>query len=502
MSDALGRKSIEPYIPDSIEYYPHQIEGIRRMVRMRSVLLADDMGLGKSLQAITLFALDVKQGIGTKCLIVCPASLKTNWENEFNSFTNGISVMTIRNTRNGATGPLNTRDSKRKFIEHFKNASGPRVLITNYEQLPTMIDEYNSVNWDMIIFDEAHMIKNPKSKRTRAAHKLSTHRSILLTGSPILNHVNDLWSLLFRIAPNQVESYYKFINRYAVFGGYMDRQITGIKNERELNARLSDVMVRRLKEDVLDLPDVVYTTRTVELLNSQSALYKEVVNNMQLTTRDEVEEIDNPLHKYTRLKQICGTTSSFIDKDDSGKLDMAIWDAEDIIVNNEERVVAFTQFREVQAAYVKRLETLAMKGSIKSGPKFPVYILNGDVPTDDRQSIVDQWSKSDKPGILVCMFQVAGIGLNMTAGRYGQFIDKLFVPDLNKQAVDRMHRIGASKTQPITIIEYLARNTVEDRVEQILKQKKKVSRQLLESDPLVQSAIKQALKEEKEKHSK
>lgn len=495
---AAQRKSIEPYIPDDVEYYQHQADGIRRMIRMRSVLLADDMGLGKSLQAISLFAIDVFQGYSDKCLVICPASLKTNWENEFKKFTRDISIQVIRTT----TGVSATKAHKRKLIEEFKNAHGPRVLITNYEQISGMLDEYKSVRWDMIIFDEAHMIKNPKAKRTRACHALSTRRALLLTGSPVLNHVNDLWALLFRIAPNSMESYYKFVNRYAVFGGWQDKQITGVKNERELNSRLQDIMVRRLKEDVLDLPEVVYTTRIVELANNQQKLYKEVITNMQLTDRDgEIEDIDNQLTKYLRLKQICGTTKTFMDKDESGKLDSAEWDAEDIIINSGERVVAFTQFRSVQDAFVERMTKIANSMTGGKGPRFPIYVLNGDIPIDDRQGIVDEWSKSDRPGLIVCMFQVAGIGLNMTSSRYGLFLDKLVVPSLNKQAVDRMHRIGADRTQPVTIIEYLAKDTVEERVEEILKQKKKVSKQLLEDDEVNKLAIKQALLEEKKKNA-
>lgn len=483
------RKSLEPYIPDDLTYYPHQIEGIRRMCKMRSVLLADDMGLGKSLQAITLFAIDVKQGYSEKCLIVCPASLKANWENEVLKFTRGINVMTIRTD---TSGKALTKEVKRKYLQDFENATGPRVLITNYEQLVGMTKEYCNISWDMIIFDEAHMIKNHRAKRTQAALKLSTRRSILLTGSPILNHVNDLWALLKRIAPNEIETYYSFLQRYAVYGGYMDKQIVSIKNEAELRARLSDVMVRRLKEDVLDLPEVTYTTRTVDLIRSQIKLYKEVVSQMQLTSDDgEVEEIQNHLTKFLRLKQVCGTTRSFNSKDDSGKLDMAEWDAEDICSRGE-RIVAFTQFRDVQEAYVDRLTT-------RKTFKYPIYVLNGDVDIDDRQKIVDAWAK-DTPGIIICMYQVAGVGLNMTAARFGQRIDKLWNPSLNKQAVDRMHRIGADKTKPVTIIDYLTRDTVEDRVEQILSTKTKISNQLLELDSLATAAIKQALKEEKKKY--
>ena len=466
------------------------------MITMRNVLLADDMGLGKSLSAITLFALDVYQGYSKTCLVVCPASLKANWENEFRKFTKQITISRIGQT---SGTPSATKDAKRKVIEKFAALDEPRVMITNYEQVASMLEDYKKIRWDMVILDEAHMIKNPKAKRTRAVQALQTRRSILLTGSPVLNHVNDLWSLMRQVVgPDSMESYYRFVNRYARFGGWQDKQIIGVKNERELNARIQNIMVRRLKEDVLDLPEVVYTQRVIDLGKTQAKLYREIFNNMQLTKSDgEIEEIDNILTKYLRLKQVCGTTAAFIDKDDSGKLDAALWDALDILTGNKEKVVVFTQFRAIQEAFRLRLESARGKHAPKMGPAFNIYVIHGDIDSDTRQEIVNQWADDPKPSIILCMFQVAGVGLNMTAARYGLMVDKLYVPDLNKQAVDRMHRIGADKTQPVTIIEYIARDTVEHRVEEILKQKSKVSKELLEDNEVHKLAIKQAILDEK-----
>lgn len=494
----MQRKSMEPFIKDSVNYYNHQIEGIRKMAHMRSFLLADDMGLGKSLQAITVFAIDVKRGIGRTCLIVCPASLKQNWKNEFDMFTGGIEVRLVSNAGH-------SKATRMKQIEKFSMLTGPKVLVVNYEQVVSHLEELNRCNFDVVIFDEAHMLKSPKAKRTLACHKLITHRAFLLTGSPILNHVNDLWSLCERVIPGMFGSYYKFLNRYAVYGGYQNKQITSVKNEQELRDKLQSIMIRRLKEDVLDLPEVQFINRSVELLPKQKKLYNEVVQNMQLTNDSDPanpEDIQNALTKFLRLKQICGTSATVTDVDVSGKLDTAVFDAE-TLMDDGHRVVAFTQFRGVQKAYVDRLNSRAALGSkLKpagapaQGNKFPVYVLNGDVPIDERQEVVRQWSLSAKPGILVCIFSVAGVGLNMTAARHGQFLDKLFTPALNKQAVDRMHRIGSDLTQPVQIFEYLCKDTAEERVEKILKAKKKVSDQLVETDQLTKRMLMEIMKQE------
>jgi SNF2 family DNA or RNA helicase len=166
-----------------------------------------------------------------------------------------------------------------------------------------------------------------------------------------------------------------------------------------------------------------------------------------------------------RLKQICGTTVTFTGKDDSSKLDVAVEDACEIVGNNH-RLVVFTQFRDVLEAFCTRLDA-AM-------PDTPIWELHGDIPQHDRQPYVRQWSTHPKAGVIVCMLQVAGVGLNMTAARHAQFLDKLWTPGMNQQAIDRLHRIGASETQPVQILEYHMKGTVETRVEQILRTKSKL----------------------------
>jgi SNF2 family DNA or RNA helicase len=291
----------------------------------------------------------------------------------------------------------------------------------------------------------------------------------------MLNHVNNLWALLNRIDPHGFPNYYKFIIRYAVMGGYKNKQIIGVKNESELTERLQNLMLRRLKRDVLSLPEVQIIERRVDLLPEQKKLYDEVYNEMQLTRSDmdKPDSIENALTKFLRLKQICGTIKPFTGEDKSSKLELAVEDDIEILSNGE-RVVVFTQFREMQACYIERL---------RKQMEVPIYELHGDVPKAARSEIVKMWGMSKTPGVLVCMIQVAGIGLNMTAARHASFLDKLFVPGLNQQAIDRLHRIGASETQPVQVREYLARNTIENRVNQILRIKQKVAAEIVETDP-------------------
>jgi SNF2 family DNA or RNA helicase len=462
-SNGVSRKTLEPYIKDEVEFYPHQVEGVRELVRRKSFILGDDMGLGKSLQALTVFAADVYRGWAETALVVCPVTLKGNWADEIEKFS-GFPSITLEGTPN----------QRIKQLIEFSAIAGPKILICNYEQVVAHQDTLDSFQFDVAIFDEAHYLKNHKAKRTKACMDVYSRRSFMLTGTPMLNHVNELWTLLHRIGAYD-RGYWQFVNRYAVFGGYKDKQIVGVKNEKELTELLNRYMVRRLKKDVLDLPEVQIIERRIDLLPEQRKLYDEVFTDMKLTRAGSLEpdDIENALTKFLRLKEICGTTYKFTGEDNSSKLDLAV--ADDIeLLENGHKVVVFTQFRDMQACYAKRLADAV--GA-------PIWQLHGDIPKPDRQPTVKEWSNTQEPGVLVCMLQIAGIGLNMTAARHASFLDKLFVPGLNQQAIDRLHRIGASRTQPVQVREYLARGTIENRVNQILRTKAKIFGEIVESDP-------------------
>lgn len=464
------RKSLMPYLYDTVEYYDHQIEGIRKMARMQNFLLADDMGLGKSLQALTVATIDVVRGWCSKILIVAPVSLKGNWSDEIEKFTT-FPYVVFGEERTVSHGSVKVKKlgpaDRAKQLEQYDSMQGPKILIANYEQVQPHLNELNKMGFDITIFDEAHYMKNYKSQRTKACLKLASTRNFLLTGTPLLNQVNELWPLLHKIDPTGYPRYWGFVQRYCVFGGYKDKQIIGVKNEKELTDRLQSVMIRRMKKDVLDLPEVQYIDRKVDLTPEQRKIYDKLLNDLVLerVTDGTEDEIDNALTKFLRLKQICGTTLPFTGVDNSSKLDLSVSDAVEVLLN-EHKLVVFTQFRDVQEAFCQRMDSIM--------PDYDIWELNGDVPAHQRQGVVKAWADHPKPAVLVCMLQVAGIGLNMTAARHGFFIDELFVPGLNQQAIDRMHRIGADTTQPVQITRYICRNTIESRVQQILRTKKKL----------------------------
>lgn len=464
-----SRKSMEPWLLDSVDFYGHQITGVRRAMTMRNVLWADEMGLGKSLQAITTAIGDVFLGRADKILVVAPVTLKGNWSDEFKKFTR------IPPTILGE-GPDPKRPNRMKTlpprarsvqIEEFATQSGPRALICNYEQVIKHIKELNKIGFHIAIFDEAHYLKNHKAKRTQACHLIQAARYFCLTGTPMLNQVDELWGILHLMDRNGFPKYWTFRNRYCVFGGYESKQIIGVKNERELIGLLQKYQIRRLKKDVLDLPEIQTVKRKVYLSDKQQKVYDKAEDELliEIAGFSTPQEIEFAMVKMLRLKQICGTLIPFTGEDESSKLDLAAEDAIEIMKSGH-KIIAFTQYRAVLEAYASRLDKLA--------PEFDIWELHGDIPKHDRVPFVKEWSAHPKPAIIICMLQVAGVGLNMTAASHVQLIDKMWTPGMNQQAIDRAHRIGTSTTQPVQVWDYLCRGTVETRVEAVLRQKIKL----------------------------
>lgn len=473
--NAVARPSLRK-IKDETVYYAHQYDGVKHLNTMNSFLLADEMGLGKTLQVLTVAAIDFQHGFARRVLAVCPASLKWNWADEIERFTN-FTYMILDGS------PAKRAKQLREFA-----ATHTDILIVNYEQVGAHLNELNALAFDIVFFDEAHYLKNPRSARTKAAHKLRAKRFGLISGSPILNRVDELWSPLHIIDPREYNSYWSFVHRFAVYGGYKNKQIIGVKNQAELKERLDGVMVRRTKSEVLDLPDKQFIRVTVDLHPEQRKPYDEVRLRDQLTVGDleDPVKLDNALTKYLRLKQICGTTACIEGMPDySFKLDRVVADAVEL-ANGGNKTVLFTQFRGVQAALEKRF--------LKEGAK--PFLLNGDVPAQERAGVVKSWAQCRDPQPIVCMYQVAGVGLNMTAARHCLRPDKLYVPKLNEQAEDRIHRIGADTTQPVQIRDYLCKGTVELRVEQILKTKSALFGSVVDMSELKRLLVRELIESE------
>lgn len=484
-SEPVGRKHLDK-VKDEVVFRPHQIEGVRKLHKMQSFLLADEMRLGKSLQALTVAAIDFQAGVASRVLIVSPASVKWNWaENEIERHTN-FSCLVLDGTK------LQRMKQLARYVEERID-----ILIVNYEQVKSHLEDLNDIGFDIAILDEAHYIKGHKSARTKACQSLVARRFMLLTGSPMLNHVDDLWSLLYRIAPSDFPKYYSFLNRFAVYGGYNDKAIIGVKNERELNAKLAAHMLRRERKETLGHDNEKERIPIlVDLSPEQKKLYDEAKDELKITIPDSPNpmELENALTKMLRLKQITGTTATIEGYEDhSTKLDVAT-DRTRELIESGERIVIFTQFRKVAECMGNRVRRIGgMNGKIAKDP-IPVYELHGDVPVSERVAIINEWANNERPGVLIAMIQVAGVGLNMSAADTCIFLDKVWAPKLNEQAEDRL--IGMDKDRPVSIIEIITRKTVEQRVEAILRRKSSLFGSIVSDDKWKKKLLESIIDEE------
>lgn len=455
---------LEPYLRSDLTFFPHQDEGIDWMWNRKSFLLADGMGAGKTVQTLAVCAIHAKMtkevvGRESQFLIVCPVSLKFNWLNEINKFT-GMSAHMVDGSKS----------KRRQQIDAFYGDGGTKILIMGYESVKSHIDELRNVEFDAVIADEAHFLKTPDSQRTEAFRALAPSRRFMLTGTPILKHVDDLWVVLDQIQPGAWGSFKGFTATFCVFGGYGGKSVVGVKNENRLMEGVNQIMLRRRTEEVVDLPEVMYNTRVVQLTSQQRTAYNRALKEMVLERgdeEDEGEDISTPMVKFLRLKQICSTTATVRTDvaDYSAKMDLAIEDVQ-LITDDGDKIVVFTCFRASLACFTNRI--------LASMPDVPVWVLHGDVPTNQRQATVKAWSEYQGPAIIVCLIQVAGVGLNMVAASHVMFLDLDVTPANNDQAIARVHRIGATGSR-IQVWTYEASDTVDQRVNSILLSKRKTS---------------------------
>ena len=428
-----------------------------------------------TIQALAAMCIDIKHGFAERICIVCPPSLKGNWAEEIMKFTR-LDFYVVKG------GP----QKRVKQMLAYKNATGPRVLIVNYEQIVGSLVTMHDMNFHITAYDEAHYLKNPLAQRTIASVDMPTLRSFMLTGTPVLNSIDELWPLLYKVDPVEWPSLPEFLDRYAVYGGYGGNQIVGVRNEEELRARLAPYMIRREKSLVLDLKEPQVIPRYVDMYDAQEKMYRRALDEMVIELDDGTqEEIENSLTQFLRLKQISNTTYPFAEKDVSAKLDLAVDDAK-IIAANGWKSVIFTQFTDTFTVVADRLR--------KAG--LTVHELSVAVKPDERAAFVSNWGAQPTPDVLLCSTHIAGVGLNMTQARHCLFIDKLFVPGLNKQAVDRLHRLGQDETQPVQVFEYFSRGTVEEKIERILQRKQTVIGSVVQPTSELREALIEALQEE------
>lgn len=471
--------------------FKHQVEGILHGLRTDKFLLADEQGLGKTKQAIDI-AVNRKLKEGFKhALIVCGVnSLKWNWANEIKLHSN--ESVHILGTRVNTRGKVRDGSLKDR-LEDLQNGRDEFFLITNIESLRkpqqkkrvngkmqdiklsdtqktqlAIINEIEKMTEDgtigIVIFDEIHKAKNAQSQQGKAIHHLKSPYKIALTGTPLMNNPIDLYNILKWLDAER-GSFYGFRNRYCIMGGYGGYEIVGYKNLKELQMKLDNVMLRRKKEDVLDLPPKLRQTEYVEMTAKQRQIYTDVLRGVRENLAD-IKLSPNPLAQLVRLRQATSHTGIISDTvQESAKFDRMKEIIEELVESNQKAIV-FSNWTEVTNRALKELQDYN-----------PAYI-TGDVK--DRQAQVEKFQNDDSCKVIIGTISAMGTGLTLTAASTVIFLDKPWNPANTVQAEDRAHRIGTTGT--VNVITLVCKDTIDERIEEIIYEKSELSEGLVEGD--------------------
>ena len=457
---SLAEKPVE--IPSNFNFktqpYKHQLEAFEYGMRANKWLLGDEMGLGKTKQSIDI-AVAKKEAYNYKhCLIVCGVNgLKWNWLAEVQTHSNEQAHIIGQKI---VAGKIKVGSNKEKLAD-LQNANDDYFLITNVEslrdegilnQLKMMCDKGEI---GMIVADEVHKMKNPQSQQGKAFLKLHTQTQIAMTGTPLMNNPLDLYIILKWLGYEK-HSFYAFKNHYCVMGGYGGYEIMGYKNLEELQEQLDEMMLRRRKEEVLDLPEKTYIDEFVEMTAKQAQIYKEVTMDVKMNI-DAIKTAPNPLAELIRMRQATGYTGILSTKiQESAKLDRM----EELVadaIENEKQVVIFSNWTQMTDVIIEKLSK-----------NYKINSITGQTNDADRQQIVDDF-QDGKIQVLVGTAGAMGTGLTLTAGTVEIFMDEPWNMALKEQCVDRCHRIGQKSN--ITIYTIMAKNTIDERIHELVIKK-------------------------------
>ena len=447
---------------------PYQQVGVRWLYLLAKLglgaCLADDMGLGKTIQMLSLLLVlkDQMKGKGQPSLLVAPASLLANWASEIERFAPSLRALIAH------PSALPTADLKAMNKERLQNTD---LVITSYGSL-LRIPWIADTSWHMVILDEAQAIKNPASKQTRAAKTLRAKGRFALTGTPIENRLGDLWSIFDFINPGLLGSPKEFST---LVKGFERRPHNPYGPLREL---VRPYILRRLKTDktvIADLPEKTEVKAFCHLSRKQAAFYQQAVKELakQLDEAQGIQRKGLILSFLMRFKQICNHPSQWLGdaawaEEDSGKW-ARLRDVAEVIAAKQEKVLVFTQFREITVPLAHFL------GSIFGRPGLA---LHGETEVKKRAELVRRFQEDETVGFFVLSLKAGGAGLNLTAASHVVHFDRWWNPAVENQATDRAFRIGQTKN--VLVHKFVCRGTVEEKIDQLLESKKKLSTDLLE----------------------
>jgi SNF2 family DNA or RNA helicase len=471
-----GIKQIEPF-QFKTKPLPHQIEAFNRGISSNDLLIGDDMGLGKTMESLNIACYRKNKGQVNKCLIICGVNAtKYNWKEEIEKHTFEKAMIFDQSSTKKKIDAINEwKDNDILFgiinIEALRPKKVSKKMINSFisghipvEMLPKCEITEALYFIDMAIADEIHRMKNATSKQGIALQQIDPVYKIGLSGTPLTNHIEDLWNIMTWLGKVRY-NYWYFRESYCVMGGYNAKEVVGYKNLDQLSDDMNEIMLRRRKEEVLDLPEKLYQNEYVELKPETMKFYEEVEQGIvkKLMKDGAIKDITlrNALTIMLRLRQITEGLDSVDGKlsymEDNPKLDRIKQLLEDEIIPNGKKAIIFTCWKTTANMYKEKLSAF--------NPAF----ITGDVKDEKRQQEVNRFQNDASCKIAIGTIGAMGTGYTMTAGEYVFFIDKYWNETDNKQAEDRAHRIGVKGN--VTIISMIAKDTIDERVEKLLKEK-------------------------------
>jgi SNF2-related domain/SNF2 Helicase protein/Helicase conserved C-terminal domain len=445
------------------ELRPYQKVGLGWLVRLRRLglgaLLADDMGLGKTVQLIA-YLVDREDADDHPALIVCPTSVLGNWEREIHRFAPGLSVHIHH-------GPERTHKAE-KLAAH-------DVVLTSYALLPRDRGMLNRGSWRVLVLDEAQAVKNPLTRAAQTARGLTAGHRVALTGTPVENRLDELWSIMHILTPGLLGARTSFRRLVAT---PIERHADAAAEER-LTRMTGPFLLRRRKSDPRVLPDLPprqdsteYCTLTLE----QASLYQATLDAMMRSVRDSagIERRGHVLALITRLKQVCnhpvhamGRPGALTGR--SGKLDRLTEMLAEALAEGDSALV-FTQYA---------VMGVLLAGHLEKELGIERLYLDGSTPRHGRERTVERFqSPGGDPRVLVASLKAGGTGLNLTAANHVFHFDRWWNPAVEDQASDRAHRIG--QTRVVQVHRMVCAGTIEERIDELIASKRDLARRIVD----------------------
>ncbi len=438
----LESRELPPLPSLKTELYPYQLEGVRFGLYKKAALIGDEMGLGKTLQAIALSLLK-KELLGfSKVLVITLASLKEQWKREIDKFTSEQAVVV-------AGSPKQRRETYEQDPAFFK--------ITNYEAVLRDVTILSRFKPDLIILDEAQRIKNFATKTADAVKSISRKHALVLTGTPLENKLEDVYSIVQFLDPEMLAPLWRFAAEHFMLSRDKKDKIIGYRNLESLHEKLKSIVIRRRKEEVLsDLPEELVNTYYLDLTHEQAKIHNGFLQsllpllNKKFLTPMDVRRIQELL---VQMRRVCDS-SFLIDRqtNHSPKLQELENILEEMVLQNRRKVVIFSEWTTMTFLIGKQLSRAGI----------PFVELSGKIPVHKRQALIDEFSNNPECKVFLST-DSGGTGLNLQAADCVINFELPWNPARMNQRIGRVNRIGQS-SKTVNVINLVSKDSIEEKI--------------------------------------